>query len=214
MMKYLILTLFLFPFLASAQGRVKINETSAFREGVNPLTGDSTWYEIRTIEYSDGATDVTETIVQDTMQLINFAAISAVDNLKRSTFHVNGWWRDAAAINHALQVEALLGQFGTSLAAWTIERERAEVDSTAWLVRVNGGQPQAATIAANPAGTRWHKQQGASPVINNLPVGDTRWRMQKYPGDGQNTDLFKVSGGPFLEYRSLSQNIIIRKTSQ
>lgn len=208
---YLIIFLLSLPLLASAQGRVKINETSAVRYGLNPTTGDSTWYEIRTIEYSDGATDVTETIVQDTTQLINFAAISAVDNLKRSTFHVNGWWRDAAAINHALQVEALLGQFGTSLAAWTIERERAEVDSTAWLVRVNGGQPQAATIAANPAGTRWRLQVGASPVINIFPVGDTRWRMLNYPGAGQNTDLFRVFGGPFLEYRSLSQNVVLRK---
>lgn len=52
---------------------------------------------------------------------------------------------------------------------------------------------------------------GASPVINIFPVGDTRWRLLNYPGAGQNTDLFKVSGGPFLEYRSLSQNVILRK---
>ncbi len=153
-MKYLIIFLLLAPFLATAQ-RVKVSETSAVRHGLNPRTGDSTWYEIRTIEYDDGTTDVAETVVRDTAQLIDFAARSAVDNLKKSTFHVNGWWRDAAAISHALQVEALLGQFGTSLAAWTIERERAEVDSTSWDVRVNGGHPQAATIAANPAGTRW-----------------------------------------------------------
>lgn len=110
-MKYLIFFLLFLPVLATAQ-RVKTSETSAVRYGLNPRTGDSTWYEIRTIEYDDGAIDIIETTVVDTARLVNFAATSAVDNLKKSTFHVNGWWRDAAAIGHALQVEALLSQPG------------------------------------------------------------------------------------------------------
>lgn len=198
--------------LATAQQRVKTSETSAVRYGLNPRTGDSTWYEIRTTEYDDGSSDVAETVVQDTAQLISFAATSAVNNLKLSTFHANGMWKDASAIAHALQVEALLAQFGTSLAAWTIERFREQVDSTEWLVRVNGGQPAAATVVVNPAGTRLVLRVGASPAINMFPVGDTRLRLLNYPSGGQNTDLFRVLDGQPLEYRSLTQNVIIRKT--
>lgn len=210
-MKYiLIIILFLFPLLASAQPRVKTSETSSLRRGVNPLKGDSVWYEIRRIEYDNGSSSTVEEALRDTAEVVRFLTVKVIDNLKLSTFYVNQLWQAETAKAHAKQAENLLEVFGTSISKESITQYDAQFDSTAWQVTVNGGQPQPATMVANGTGKRLLLRVAGGSPIQVFLVGDTRMILLNYPSQGREVDVFRVFGDEF-EFRDLTQSIKLKK---
>lgn len=211
-MKYLIIMLFLVPMLASAQQRDKISEVSSLRYGFNPLTGDSTWYEVRTITWNDGSAKVDEQALRDTASVINFLGKEIEAAVKPITFYINRYWQaEQVARQHAKQAETLLGQFNSGISTWSIAKYREQFDSTAWEVKINGGQPQAATMVANPSGKRLLLKVGNNPNIQLFLVGDTSMILLNYPSQGQETDLIRVLGNNGFEFRDLTQSIKLKK---
>lgn len=211
-MKYLILILFLVPLLAWAQPRVKTSETSAIRKGLNTKTGDSIWYEIRITDYDDGGRDIVETPVVDTAQVISFVFTQVIEKLGLATFYLNQYWNaDGPAIAHAEQAESLLEDFDSGISKRSISQYRSQIDSATWEVRINGGQPLAATININPTGKRLLLRVAGGSAITGFLAGETRIRLFNYPSQGLRTDLFRRLGVSWVEFWSADRNIKLKK---
>lgn len=205
-------TIFLFSFLSLAIASLAQDIDTAYtslRWGYNPAVGDSVWFETLTEVYTDGRTNVVETLAGDTTTVINYLFNRATDAGRRFDRSANEVWQKGQVVDFILQANQVLTTvLDTSIIQISVDIFGPAVDNTTWdIISTQGNFTGTLTIA--PSGNNLRMQIGGQ-TYTLLPVGDAWIRFLGFPS-GSYTDLHRKEGLGKLEYRSVDEKIIVRK---
>lgn len=209
-MKKAILFLYLASLAVLATGQEIDTSYTSLRWGLNPLTGDSVFFETLTERYADGRVNVSETIVGDTATVINYFANRAEQAGRAFARSANEVWKKPATVAFILQANAVLSAlFDTTIIQVSVDRYGPAVDSTDWDITSTEQGNFTGQMTIAPSGNSLRMRIGATnyPL---LPVGDAWIRFQNFPA-GSFTDLHRKEGPGKLEFRSVDEKLIIRR---
>lgn len=209
-MKYLIIIFFLLANSCVVAQQQDINTAyTELRYGLNPLTGDSVYYEKTTTVFSDGRVNSSESHPMNRTDAILLFFDRANAAGRAFSEKVNDVWKKAQVIDFILQANQVLTTvFDTSIIQISVDVFGPAVDSTAWdVISEQGTFTGNLTIAPN--GNSLRMRIGAT-NYTLLPAGDAWIRFQGVPS-GSFTDLHRKQGPGKLEFRSVDQSLIIRR---
>lgn len=202
---FIVSTVLFFGTVQAQEGREITYDTVYFQRLPGP-TGDTIYFEVRTIVYSDLSEETRKQPIGDAATTVNYVAGFAVDQTRRLAANATPVIRKSQTIQPvqtlwAAAETAGLGDVGKAVQAFFAPNLVGD-----YVVKVTGSADYDGTIALNAQNVL--RATVADGVTRNVKVfSDALIRIANFPA-GVFTDLFKTEEGV---YQSIDRALILRK---
>jgi len=205
------LFIFLSVIIANALFAQQVTKDTTYLErGVNPDSGDTIFYKIRVLTFSNGNQKTDRTEVGDTLTVINALTNESADLSRQIRTHAV-----EVIQKHEKYVLPILSNQNTLQSAFgfnmlTDLRTRFEQFYLgSWRVRVNGAAPVTGSIAPDQSGVLKFTATGIT-AKTVVILSEQMARIMAYPTAGKNTDIYIVSGQPIV-YSDIEKSLVLIK---
>ena len=199
-------TVLFFGTVAQAQVNREITYDTVYFQRLPGSTGDTIFFEVRTIIYSDLSEETRKQPIGDSATAVNYVAGFAVDQTRRLAANATPVIRKSQTIQPistlwAAAATAGLGDIGKAVQDFFAPNLVGD-----YVVKVTGKADYSGTIVLNAQGVL--RATLADGITRNVTVfSDALIRVANYPA-GTFTDLFKTGENV---YQSIDKALVLRK---
>jgi len=203
---FIVSTILFFGTVSSAQVNREITYDTVYFQRLPGSTGDTIFFEVRTIIYSDLSEETRKQPIGDSATAINYVAGFAVDQTRRLAANATPVIRKAQTIQPVTTLWAAAATAGLGDIGKAVQNFFAPNLIGNYTVKATGQADYAGTIVLNAQGVL--RATLAAGVTRNVTVfSDALIRVANYPA-GTFTDLFKTEEGL---YQSIDRALVLRK---